>query len=131
MTSRDRRAVTAWLLWILAFCPVLAVAQPKSWEEYIAAGQNAYQQGHYTEAEKLFEAALKVAEGFGPRDPSLAKSLNELAAVYYAQGKYAEAEPLYQRALVIWEKVLGPERPGVATSLNNLGELYYAQGKYA
>jgi len=101
--------MTACLLWILAFCPVLALAQPKTWEDYMAAGKSAYQQGRYTEAQKLFEAALKVAEGFGPRDPSLARSLDDLATVYYAQGKYTEAEPLRQRALAIWEKVLGPE----------------------
>src|SRR5215472_15865496 len=123
MTSRDRRAVTAWLLWILAFCPVLAVAQPKTWEDYIAAGKSAYQQGRYTEAEKLFEAALKEAEGFGPQDLDVATSLNNLAVLYSAQGKYVEAEPLFKRALAIQEKALGLEHPDVAATMENYAAL--------
>ena len=99
MTSRDARAMVACLLWILTFCPVLAVAEPKTWKDYSAAGKSAYQQGRYTEAEKLSEAALKVAEGFGPQDPRLATSLNNLAALYNAKGKYAEAELLHERAI--------------------------------
>src|SRR5215468_3342090 len=130
MTSRDARAMVACLLWILAFCPLLAIAQPKSWEDYMAAGQSAYQQGRYAEAGELFEAALKEAEGFGLQDQRLATSLNSLAVLYHVQGKYAEAEPLYQRALRMREKALGPHHRDVATSLNNLALLYYAQGKY-
>jgi len=61
----------------------------------------------------------------------VAKSLNNLALLYYAQGAYVKAEPLYARALAIWEKALGPEHPDVAMSLNNLALLYHAQGAYA
>ena len=131
MTRHDTRATMACLLWILTFCPVLAVAEPKTWKDYSAAGKSAYQQGRYTEAEKLFEAALKEAEGFGPQDPRLATSLNNLALLYRDQGKYAEAEPLCKRALVIREQALGPDHVDVATSLNNLAGLYSAQGEYA
>src|SRR5215831_2077948 len=130
MTRLDTRAMMAWLLWILALCPVLAIAQPKSWEDYMAAGQSAYQQGRYAEAGELFEAALKEAEGFGLQDQRLATSLNSLAVLYHVQGKYAEAEPLYKRALGIREKTLGPDHPDVASSLNSLAALYRAQGKY-
>jgi len=62
---------------------------------------------------------------------SVAKSLNNLAALYHDQGKYAEAEPLYQRAMRIDEKAFGPDHPGLATDLNNLAELYRVQGRYA
>ncbi len=44
----------------------------------MAAATKAYQQGNYPEAEKQFSAALKEAEGFGPQDPRLATSLNNL-----------------------------------------------------
>ena len=84
------------------------------------AGTEAYEQGNYTEAEKLFVAALKEAEKFGPQDPRLATSLNNLANLYNTQGKYGEADPLYKRSLEIWEKALGPDHPSVATSLENL-----------
>ena len=108
-----------------------APAQENLWEAYKEAADESYQQGNYAEAEKQWLAALQEAENFGPEDPRLATSLNNLAVLYRAQAKYAEAEPLYQRALAIQEKVLGPEHPDVANSLNNLAFLYGAQGKYA
>ncbi|MEE8176619.1 MAG: tetratricopeptide repeat protein, partial [Acidobacteriota bacterium] len=117
------------------FCVALiaaqAFAQADLWEEHINAGIEAYQLGDNTEAEKQFLAAVGEAENFGPKDPRLAQSLNNLAGLYNSQGKYAEAEPLYRRALAIAEAILGPEHPNVAPGINNLGALYLAQGKYA
>ena len=95
------------------------------------AATEAYQQANYAEAEKQLLAALQEAEIFGPEDPRLARSLNELVELYLAQGKDAKAEPLLKRSLVIKEKTLGPEHFDVATSLNELAELYRAQYKYA
>ncbi|MDD5633570.1 MAG: tetratricopeptide repeat protein [Methylococcales bacterium] len=43
--------------------------------------------------------------------PSVANSLNNLAALYCAQGKYEKAEPLCQRSLAIGEKALGEDHP--------------------
>ncbi len=126
---------TKWLLVGLVCLALAAVAyvflQVGPWETYMAAGDKAYQQGNYPEAEKQLVAALKEAEGFGPQDPRLATSFNNLALVYQAQGRFADAGPLYQRSLAIYEKALGPDHPDVGTSLNNLGELFYAQGRYA
>ncbi|MEE8622388.1 MAG: tetratricopeptide repeat protein, partial [Alphaproteobacteria bacterium] len=85
---------TRWLLVglvCLALWPAHAPAQGGLWQTYIAAGAKAYQQGTYPEAEKQWVAAVKEAEGFGPQDPRLASSLNNLAALYGAQGRYAEA----------------------------------------
>jgi tetratricopeptide (TPR) repeat protein len=48
---------------------------------------------------------------FGPKQPEVAKTLNNLAALYYAQGRYAEAEPLYEQALAIAERALGSNHP--------------------
>ena len=100
------------LLW-----PAHAVAQEVDWERHMRAGDTAYQQGNYTEAVKQTKAALSLAEAFGPDDPRLATTLNNLALLYDAQGRYTEAEPLYKRALAIREKALGPAHPGVATRL--------------
>ena len=84
-----------------------ASAQGGLWENYLAAGLKASQQGNYPEAEKHLAAAVKEAEGFGPQDPRLATCLFGLASHYHAQGQYAEAEPLYKRAVAIVEKALG------------------------
>ena len=107
------------------------LAQANLWETYMKAAIEAYQQANYAEAEMQFLVALKEAENFGPDDPRLARSLNELVELYLAQGKDAKAEPLLKRSLVIKEKTLGPEHFDVATSLNKLAELYRAQYKYA
>ncbi len=90
-------------LFCLLLWPAHAVAQEADWERHMRAGDTAYQQGNYAEAVKQIKAALSLAEAFGPDDPRLALTLNNLAFLYATQGKYAEAEPLYQRALAIFE----------------------------
>ncbi len=69
---------TRWWLVGLVCLALAAVAyvslQGGRWETYMAAGDKAYQQGNYPEAEKQLEAAVKEAEGFGPQDPRLATS---------------------------------------------------------
>ncbi len=125
------RVVVVGLACLAAAAVGYAFLQPGPWETQLAAGDKAYQQGNYPEAEKRLVAALEEAEGLGPQDPRLATTLNYLGLVYDAQGKYAEAEPLYKRSLAILENALGPEHPDVAKSLNNLAELYRAQGHYA
>ena len=116
---------------LLGVVMVGCASSPTDWENQNTAGQQAYEQGHYAEAEQYFKAALKEAETFGVYDIRLATSLNNLAMLYRTLGQYAQAESLYQRSLAIWEKTRGPEHPDVAASLNNLALLYQAQGQYA
>lgn len=118
------------VVFALAFS-LASAAQAATWETHMDAGDKAYQQGNYIEAEKQVLAALKKAEAFGPQDPRLGIILNALADVYRSQGRYAEAKPLYKRALMIQEKTLGADDPLVATTLNNLAVLYDDQGRYA
>ncbi|NIS69438.1 MAG: tetratricopeptide repeat protein, partial [Proteobacteria bacterium] len=117
---------------LVVACTVSIFAQEELWKELNSKVGMLYQQGRYSEAAKVAEEALKVAEKtFGPNHPNVATSLNNLALLYKAQGKYSEAEPLYKRALKIWEKALGKDHPHVAQSLNNLAAIYQAQGRYA
>ena len=105
-------------------------AQEALWEELIDKAGMLYQQGRYSEAAKVAEEALTVAEKtFGPNHPAVVTSLNNLAELYRAQGKYAEAEPLFKRALKINEKALGPDHPHVAAVCENMAELYKKIGK--
>ena len=92
---------TRWLLVGLVCLATAAYGQGSPWETYMAAGDKAYHEGDYPEAVKEWVAAVKEAEGFGPQDPRLATSLNDLGEVYLLQGRYAEAEPLLKRALAI------------------------------
>jgi len=114
----------------VVFVSIQACTQETQWRKHMAAGAKAHREGRYTDAERSFQAAVKEAEAFGPQDPRLATSLNNLAELYRLQGKYAEAEPLNKRSLAIREKALGPAHPDVANSLNNLAGLYHQQGKY-
>ena len=129
-TTRCCTAALAAALFCLVTGAASAEAQNSLWETYNDSGEQAFEAGEYAKAQKLFESALKEAEGFGPSDPRLATSLNNLALLYATQGKYDQAEPLYKRSLAIREKALGPHHPDVAASLNNVAELYRAQGKY-
>ncbi len=91
-----------------------------------------YQQGKYSEAIELAERVLAIRkEILEPDHPSVATSLNNLAALYRSMGRYAKAEPLYQQSLAIRKQQLGPDHPHVATSLNNLALFYQSMGRYA
>ncbi len=85
--------ILAGLLCLLLW-PAHAVAQEADWERHMRASLAAYQQGHYAEAVNQTKAALSLAEAFGPDDPRLATTLNNLALLYDGQGRYTEAEPL-------------------------------------
>ena len=115
----------------MVFVSILAFTQGTEWETRMAGAVKAYQQGRTKDAERAFLAALKEAERFGPADPRLATSLNNLGVLYKTQGKYEEAESFYKRSLSIDEKALGAEHPDVATDLNNLALLYKIQGRFA
>ena len=117
--------------WLSVFVCSLLVTLPAcrftGWEEYMEAGYWAYQDGRSAEAEELFLAALQQAERFGPEDPRLATTLDNLADLFHTQGRDAESQRLYQRALRSAEEALGPEHPRVAGILNHLAGLYADQ----
>ncbi len=126
--------ITNWLLvglLVLVLWHADTQAQQGVWERYMRAGVAAHQQGNYGEAVKQTKAALEAAEAFGPDDPRLATTFNNLALVYQALGKYTEAEPLFKRSLAISEKTLGPEHPSVANVLERYAVLLRKTGRTA
>ena len=126
------RKLTQILLVVVVACTVSAFAQEALWKELYGEFDRLYKQLQYSEAAKVAEEALTVAEKtFGPNHPYMAASLNNLAMVYQAQGRYAKAQPLYKRLLKIREKAFGKDHPDVAQSLSNLAGAYQAQGKYS
>jgi tetratricopeptide (TPR) repeat protein len=94
-------------------------AQDGRWERVTAAGAQAFAQGDYSEAARLFRAALPLADA-----GSLAPSLMNVAAVAETQGDYAEAARLYQRVLVFQEQILGPDHPQLVPVLEAQATLY-------
>jgi len=126
-------------LWI-ALTPVPAGAQhehgqeseqgSEEWTASNTTARDAFERGDFVLAEKHLQAAVKLAEGFGPADPRLGTSLNNLAVLYGTQERYEGAEPLLLRVVRIWEDTLGAEHLQVAEGLTNLATLYGNQGKY-
>ena len=110
-------------LFLTLFVAAHAPAQTTAWEKSMASAYEAYQTSRFAEAEKFFLSALHAAEDFGPEDPRLATTLDNLGEIHRTQGKYAKAEPYYKRSASILEKALGPEHPDLAQSLNNLASL--------
>ncbi|CUR34002.1 Tetratricopeptide TPR_2 (fragment) [Planktothrix tepida PCC 9214] len=87
-------------------------------------------QGHYSEAESLYQQALEIRLRLFKGDhPDVATSLNNLAHLYQSQGRLNEAEPLYLQALAMQQQLFEGDHPYVATSLNNLAHLYQSQGR--
>jgi len=101
------------------------------WKKLNNQAVSLYRQGRYSEAAKVAEEALTVAEkAFKPNSPNTALSLNNLALYYEEQGKFAEAAVFYKRSLSIRENALGLEHPDVAQSLSGLASLYSSLGDY-
>lgn len=101
------------------------------WDRYMLEAGVAYTQGHYDEAEKQVNAALKYGKGFWSNDPRTARSLGLLGRIYRAQGKDAEAEKPFKEALAIWKEIFGPERADLVVQLDELAQFYQDEGKYA
>jgi len=99
------------------------------WEEYTAAGLQAYAAGQYGRSEMYLQRAAQKAEDLGPRE--LGRSLNNLGELARRRGRTTEAERFFERAVKVKETGLGLEDPDVATSLNNLAQVYVTQQRQA
>jgi len=101
------------------------------WQMYTDSGKAYFRLHQYRESENMLSAALQVAEQFGPQDPRLAVSLNNLARLRQVQKRYGDAEELYSRALLISETERGREHLDTAVCLSNLAGLLQVEEKYA
>lgn len=91
--------------------------------EWTAAEEKAEQSfvnGQYGDADRLWQAALKIAEQSGSDDLKVAQTINQMTHLLVKQKKYAEAVPLLKRALDIRVKVLGENNMLTAENLGNL-----------
>ena len=130
MCQNAKKIVSLLLLALTCILPL--AAQEARWKEVAAQVIQLCYEGKFAEATPLAQESLRIAEAtYGPEHLNVARSLNNLAVVYYKQGRYAEAEPLLKRALALHQKVQGPDHPDVATALCDLAALYYVQGRYA
>ncbi len=133
MTSKTGRrfVIALGAVLCLGLWPADGAAQSSAWEEARTAAVEAYRAGDYATAEQNFLAAVDHAKKFGPRDPRLAATLNDLAFLYVAQGRYTEAEPMHMQVLEIRRKTLGADHPLVAQSLEHYAVLMIDTGRDA
>ena len=66
---------------------------------------------------------------YGPSNPDLAQSLDNLASLYLKQKRYGDAAPYFERSLQIRTTALGPENQLVTNGLDRLAGVYTAQEK--
>ena len=89
-----------------------------------------YQQGNFTEAEKLYRATLNTQKHLlGTENPDTLMSMDGLASTLDDDGQHAEAEVLERQTLEIRRRVLGPENGNTLDAMSNLAAILSAEGK--
>jgi len=110
-------------------------------EDLLTRGQIVREQGQPDKALKDIEESHKMRmEAYGPDDPILAHTFNELGGVYYESGirergskqrkKYRDAKRNFDRAAAIWEREFGPYYLPLASAKHNVSSLLLEQGEY-
>lgn len=90
-------------------------------ELWLTLGAIVYSMGEYGRAAEYEARALDAQErALGPKHPTVAQSLNNLAASLTEMNDPAAARPLHERALAIRTEILGASHPLVAQSMMNL-----------
>ncbi len=74
--------------------------------------------------------ALQIRErNYGPDDPRVATTLNNLSLALRGAGEFEEAAAMGERVLELREQILGPDHPRTTTAINNLGLVYKKMGR--
>jgi len=90
-------------------------------ELWLTLGAIVYSTGEYGRAAEYEARALDAQErALGPKHPTVAQSLNNLAASLTEMADPQAARPLHERALAIRSEILGASHPLVAQSMMNL-----------
>jgi tetratricopeptide (TPR) repeat protein len=91
-----------------------------------------YDQGQYSDAERLFREVLAERERLlGPEHPDTLETRSDLGRTFYYEGKYAEDERELRALLALNEKAFGLEHQSTLKTRNDLAGLLYAEGKFA
>ena len=107
----------------------LPIPSDDNWHKATLAGQAAFNDGRYADAEESYNEALAEAKKFKQPDPRMATALNNLAYVYYAEDRLDDAQKACNRSLDIL-KSANPKDPAIADTLSNLSRIYCATGDY-
>jgi CHAT domain-containing protein/Tfp pilus assembly protein PilF len=87
--------------------------------------------GDYARTSPLLQRALDIQEAaLGPKHPSVATTLSNIALLSMHHGRYAYAEELLKRMLEIVEAARGTEHPEAAAARNSLALVYQIKGDW-
>lgn len=104
--------------------------QPVTYEDHMAAGNEARSKGNNDQALQQFKQAMQKADAeFGPDNLRIATAAEYAAAVEAESGKYPEAEDLYKRSLQIELNSLKPDAPEVIETRKQLAHILIENGK--
>lgn len=124
--------------WLALLVPASVAAeqelsQSAAFDSSRAAGEKAFAQNCYAQAEKNFIAALKSAESaaFPPSDPRWAMVYKDLAALYEVRSQFPKCEFYLERELRSLEKSLGSENPQVISAVGKLCRFYLQHNNQA
>ena len=118
------------LLLPLLLASTAASADESKWQAFLVAGESALSKKEFTEAEKLFRAALREASAFEKTDERRGITLNHLATTLNAQRHYGHAEPVLLQAMAIWDEMPPSNELHLATTLHHLAGIHHARGEY-
>ncbi|MGE0552807.1 MAG: tetratricopeptide repeat protein [Gemmatimonadales bacterium] len=91
-----------------------------------------HHQGHYPEAERLYEAALSVKHAtLGADHPAVFITMSNLGWLRQLMGRYDAADSMLRATLEGRRRVLGPDHPEVARTLAGLAEVAGLSGRSA
>jgi serine/threonine-protein kinase len=97
---------------------------------YVASLAVVHSRSNPDQARKLFDEALRAAEGLnGGRTTLLIRVLNDSASFDSRVGDYAGSEAKHRRALALARDLVGPDSFGIANGLNNLAVAIANQGR--
>ena len=109
-----------------------SLSQELLWDTFFKAGQKAYGQKQYVEAERQFRSAAAACKTFEKKDDSRIQTTSKfMAKALQAQGKYAEAEQLLKKVMVSDIEEFGKRSTQAALDANELGLLYRQQNRCA
>ncbi len=96
----------------------------------IGKGESYFKQGLYNEAEKEFLFCYEECKTENPKDPRLARVLNNLGIIYRGTGRYRLAEPFMKESVEI-AGMYFPKKQEYPMGMSNQGALLNDEGKYA
>ena len=132
MRAEGGRLVERALRWrssgvVVLVLMVAGLAGAADWSELTRRGEWLFASGELSEAERVFEQALAVAESDGNLR-RVEVSLDNLARLLQHRQRFAEARPLLERLVALERDRLGPNHSDRVASLNALGNSARAVG---